>query len=181
MTFLSRTAYAKSKGWSRQYVGKLAQNGRLIETADGLVDVDATEQFLGITSDPSRRPASTSAQNSPISHVIEPVNPPEPPSMVVGYQQSKARLALAQARLAETTLLETNKSLVDVAVVDAAAFAAGRMLRDLILSLPTQIAPELSGMSDPWEIEKYLVASLRRVLDDAASMTAADFDNAIHS
>ena len=181
MTFLSRTAYAQSKGWSRQYVGKLALSGRLVETAEGLVDVDATEQFLSITSDPSKRSTKLPAQSGSGSREFEPAVQTEQPSNPIGYQQSKARLALAQAMLAETTLLETNKSLVKVSVVDAASFAAGRMIRDLILTLPTQLAPELAAMSDPWEIERYLVSALRRVLDDAASMTTADFEHAIHS
>ncbi|WP_095162648.1 hypothetical protein [Pseudomonas sp. Irchel 3F5] len=181
MTFLTRTEYAKSKNWSRQYVGKLVQQGRLILSADGLVDVDASEQYLAMTGDPSRR-----GTNEQVSLVV-PTQPaqqtaiPPQPTAAPGYQQSKARLALAQAELTETNLRKTNGLLVEVAVVDEAAFAAGRMLRDLVLSLPAQLAPEISAMSDPWQIERHLAAALRRVLDDAASMTAADFDHAIHS
>lgn len=178
MTFLTRTEYAKSKSWSRQYVGKLVQQGRLILTADGLVDVDASEQYLAMTGDPSRRTA-----NEHVAPAVPtpPAQHPQQPMSAPGYQQSKARLALAQAELTETNLRKTNGSLVEVAIVDEAAFSAGRMIRDLVLSLPTQLAPELSAMSDPWQIERHLAAALRRVLDDAASMTAADFEHAIHS
>lgn len=181
MTFLSRTEYAKSKSWSRQYVGKLVQQGRLVLTAEGLVDVDASEQYLVMTGDPSKRSATAQVLSADPSPPVQmPTSQPQsltPP----GYQQARARLAQAQAELAETNVRQTNGLLVEVDVVDAAAFAAGRMLRDLILSLPTQLAPELSAMSNPWQIEKHLAAALRRVLDDAASMTAADFEHAIHS
>lgn len=181
MTYLTRTEYAKSKKWSRQYVGKLVQQGRLILTEAGLVDVDASEQYLAMTSDPGRR--NTNPQVIPVA----PLQPPQqltsapPPVVSPGYQQAKARLALAQAELTETNLRKTNGTLVEVEVVDKAAFAAGRMIRDQVLSLPAQLAPELSAMSDTWQIERMLATALRRVLDDAASMTAAEFEQAIHS
>jgi len=181
MTFLTRSEFAKSKNWSRQYVGKLAQQGRLIYAADGLVDVDATEQYLAMTADPARRGAGESLSADVTTQAAQPVVSHSQPTGASGYQHAKTRLALAQAETAETSLRVTNGLLVDVSVVDEAAFSAGRMLRDLILSLPAQLAPELSIISDPWQIERHLAAALRRVLDDAASMTAADFNHAIHS
>ena len=63
--------------------------------------------------------------------------------------------------------------------VESAAFAAGRMLRDAALGLPTQIAPELANLTDPFEIEMKLRNALRRVFEDAARMTADDLDKAM--
>ncbi|MGM7284486.1 hypothetical protein ABRY74_21820 [Pseudomonas guariconensis] len=180
MTYLTRTDYAKSKNWSRQYVGKLVQQGRLILTDDGLVDVDASEQYLAMTSDPGRRNSNTAAPVVPAQSSPQSV-PMSPPIVSPGYQQAKARLALAQAELTETNLRKANGTLVEVDVVDEAAFAAGRMIRDQVLALPAQLAPELSAMTDPWQVERTLASALRRVLDDAASMTAAEFGHAIHS
>ncbi|KPM60205.1 hypothetical protein H4C81_09820 [Pseudomonas monteilii] len=181
MTYLTRTDYAKSKNWSRQYVGKLVQQGRLVLTDDGLVDVDASEQYLAMTSDPGRR--NTNAAAIPIVSTQaspQPV-PMSSPIISPGYQQAKARLALAQAELTETNLRKANGTLVEVDVVDGAAFAAGRMIRDQILALPAQLAPELSAMTDSWQVERTLASALRRVLDDAAAMVAAEFEHAIHS
>ncbi|MGY3296753.1 hypothetical protein ACVWY1_001174 [Pseudomonas sp. TE6288] len=181
MTYLTRTEYAKSKSWSRQYVGKLVQQGRLILTADGLVDVDASEQYLAMTSEPGRR--NSNVEPAPVPPAAVPPRTAEVQHQVVhpGYQQSKARLALAQAELTETNLRKTNGALVEVEVVDQAAFSAGRMIRDQVLALPAQLAPEISAISDPWQIERIIASALRRVLDDAASMTAAEFEQAIHS
>lgn len=181
MAFLSQSEYAKSKSWSRQYVGKLAGQGRLVMTADGLVDVDASEQYLAMTADPAKRSATVRGASGSLSQPQTQMVMPQQLPVVPGYQQARSRLAEAQAELAETAVREKNGSLVAVDVVDVAAFAAGRMLRDQILSLPAQLAPELSVLSDPWQIEKHLAAALRRVLDDTASMTAADFEYAIHS
>ncbi|MFW3895929.1 hypothetical protein [Pseudomonas bharatica] len=181
MTFLSRSEYAKSKGWSRQYVGKLVSQARLVITEAGLVDVDASEQYLAMTADPAKRSPKTSGAQREAQPAPPETAPPSMLPVVPGYQHARARLAQAQAALAETTVREKNGELVSVEVVDAAAFAAGRMLRDQILSLPAQLAPELSALSDPWQIEKHLAGALRRVLDDVASMTASDFQNAIYS
>lgn len=179
MTFLTRTEYAKSKNWSRQYVGKLVQQGRLILTEGGLVDVDASEQFLAMTSEPGRR--NTNGHTVAVSPALPQLSPETAhPVAHQGYQQAKARLALAQAELTETNLRKANGALVEVDIVDQAAFAAGRMIRDQVLALPAQLAPEVSAISDTWEIERIIASALRRALDDAASMSAAEFEQAIH-
>ncbi|MEF9673269.1 hypothetical protein QNM99_17900 [Pseudomonas sp. PCH446] len=75
MTVLSRTEYAASKGWSRQYVGKLAKQGRLIFNPDGKVDVEATDQYLEMTGDPAR--SNAGARIAPA--IVTPVQQIEPP------------------------------------------------------------------------------------------------------
>lgn len=183
MTILSRTEYAASKGWSRQYVGKLVQRGRLVLTLDGKVDVEASEQFLAMTSDPSR--SNTNGQVALVAGQIErePAFPHTSagalPTAAPDYQKARTRLALAQAEKAETEVRQTNGELVERAVVDEAAFASGRMVRDLLLGLPPKLAPELSAMNDPWDIEKYLMNELRRALEDAERIGSQDFIHAV--
>ncbi|TWD49485.1 hypothetical protein [Pseudomonas sp. SJZ131] len=185
MTILTRTEYAVSKGWSRQYVGKLAQLGRLVLTMDGKVDVEASDQYLAMTSDPSR---SNSLGNTPLviaSQERDPVFPPASldatPMAAPDYQKARTRLALAQAEKAEGEVLKANGELVERVVVDEAAFASGRMVRDLILALPPKLAPELSAMNDPWDIEKHLMKELRGVLEDAERISTEDFIHALTS
>jgi len=183
MTILSRTEYANSKGWSRQYVGKLVQRGRLVLTLDGKVDVEASEQYLAMTSDPSR---SNSLGKVPLvlgHQEPEPLFPHASPAAIStaapDYQKARTRLALAQAEKAETEVLQASGELVERAVVDEAAFASGRMVRDLLLALPPQLAPELSAMNDPWDIEKYLMKELRSALEDAERIATEDFIHAV--
>lgn len=183
MTILSRTEYAVSKGWSRQYVGKLVQRGRLVLTLDGKVDVEASEQYLAMTSDPSR---SNSLGNTPLvigPQEREPAFPPASlgaiPTAAPDYQKARTRLALAQAEKAESEVLKANGELVERSVVDEAAFASGRMVRDLLLALPPKLAPELSAMNDPWDIEKHLMKELRGVLEDAERISTEDFIHAV--
>lgn len=183
MTILSRTEYAASKGWSRQYVGKLVQRGRLVLTLDGKVDVEASEQFLAMTSDPSR--SNTNGQVSLVAGQIErePAFPHTStgslPTAAPDYQKARTRLALAQAEKAEAEVRQANGELVERSVVDEAAFASGRIVRDLLLSLPPKLAPELSAMTDTWDIEKHLMNELRRALEDAERIGNQDFIHAV--
>jgi hypothetical protein len=182
MTILSRTEYAASKGWSRQYVGKLVKQGRLV-LADGKVDVEASEQYLAMTSDPAR-----SNSNARIPLVIgssessfEPAHAHlnALPKAAPDYQKARTRLALAQAERAESDLLKVNGALVERTIVDEAAFASGRMTRDLLMGLPPKLAPVLSAMSCAWDIEKHLAAEIRQALEDAERLSAEDFIRAV--
>ena len=183
MTVLSRTEYAASKGWSRQYVGKLAKQGRLIYASDGRVDVEATDQYLEMTGDPARSnggariapPAITSVQEieaAPSFHSPIPQAAPD-------YHRAKTRLALAQAERAEKDLQKISGDLVDRDVVDEAAFVSGRMTRDLLLSLPPKLAPVLSAMTSTWDIEKHLLSEIRQALEEAERLSTEDFDHAL--
>jgi hypothetical protein len=184
MTILSRTEYAASKGWSRQYVGKLVQQERLVLTLNGKVGVEASEEYLAMTSDPAR---SKTTRSTPVVIGVSEAGFEAPPATQMGaipkaapdFQKARTRLALAQAVKVKNELLKDNGTLVERSVVDEAAFAAGRMTRDLLMGLPAKLAPELSAMSNTWDIEKYLAAKLRGALADAESMSAENFIQAV--
>ncbi|MFC2974720.1 terminase small subunit [Azotobacter bryophylli] len=192
MMTLSRTEFAASRGWSRQYVGKLAKQGRLVLTADGKVDVAATEALLQRTADPSKAGVADRHQRERVERGVTahlapaapPLDPPPPPAgndgEAIDFQKARARREHYLARLAENESRKSDGELVERAVVENAAFATGRMLRDLLLGLPKQISAELAAVSDPWELERQLTAGLRRVLEDAQRLSAADLEHAIN-
>lgn len=191
MEILSRTEFAASRGWSRQYVGKLAKQGRLVLTADGKVDVAATEALLERSADPSKTGVAERHQRERIERGVTvhlaPTAPPLDPPPEVGeagkepdFQKARARREHFLARLAENEARKSDGELVERAKVEQAAFAAGRLLRDLLLGLPKQISAELSAITDPWEVERRLTAGLRRVLEDAQRLSAADLEQIIH-
>ncbi|WP_122429376.1 terminase small subunit [Pseudomonas viridiflava] len=184
MAFLTRKEYGELKGWSKQHISKLILNNRLVLNENELIDVDASEQFLAMTRDPSK--AGVSARHADDKLRMEQVAPLIIPQAAVpaqpvipDYQRSRARREHAQAEQIETQVRKENGALVESAVVDKAAFEAGRMLRDLLLGMPPQIASELVAMTDPWEIEKHLTAAIRRTLEDAQRMAASDLSRAL--
>ena len=188
-TLLSKSAFAERQGWSPSYVTKLAKQGRLITSDDGrLVDVEKTLALLKRTSDPAKESVRQHHQAARTErHVGSHTRPTAPAGEDSGgsgaadpaYWSAKARREAALADLAEHELAVKRGEYVERRRVESAAFAAGRMLRDAALGLPTQIAPELANLTDPFEIEMKLRNALRRVFEDAARMTADDLDKAM--
>jgi hypothetical protein len=189
MIALSKSEFAAHKGWSKPYVSKLAKQGRLAMTADGKVDVAATEALLQRTADPSKTGVAERHQRERIergvtAHLTPNALPLDPPPSVdenegIDFQKARARREHYLARLAENEARKSDGELVEREAVESAAFATGRLLRDLLLGLPKQIGAELAAISDPWEVERRLTAGLRRVLEDANRLSAADLEHAI--
>ncbi|MGW8465794.1 terminase small subunit [Pseudomonas sp. CLCA07] len=190
MTALSKAEFATRQGWSKPYVSKLAKTGRLVLMADGMVDVEATDRLLFSTSDPSKAnmaarhereriqrrpegqppaPSIEYGSSPPVSH-----QEPLPGEGIPDFQESRAFREFYESRLSESEFHKTRGAHVELEAVKAAAYTTGRMLRDLLLGMPPQLAPELAAMSDHWQIEKHLTAALRRVLEDAERMSSAD-------
>lgn len=188
MIALSKSEFAAHKGWSKPYVSKLAKQGRLAMTADGKVDVAATEALLQRTADPSKTGVAERHQRERVergvtAHLIPTAppleSPPDSEDEGIDFQKARARREHYLARLAENEARKSDGELVEREAVENAAFATGRLLRDLLLGLPKQISAELAAISDPWELERRLTAGLRRVLEDANRLSAADLEHAI--
>lgn len=185
--FLSRSEFASAQGWSPSYVTKLGKQGRLILDAEGKrVDVSATLAGLKRTEDPGKEAVrQRHAEGRTDKHVGAHVRPDAPADEVntgaadPQYWNNKARREGALAELAELELAKKRGELVDRARVESAAFAIGRMLRDAVLGLPTQLAPALVSMTDAFEVETKLRAALRQVFEDTVKLTADDLDKAM--
>ena len=176
---LSRTEYAAARGWSRQYVGKLAKQGRLVIGPDGKsVYVEATDSLLAGTADPSKAAVAERHQQGRVEKGVHahltPAAEPLPTSSAPDYQKARAHREYYLSKLAEDEFLKGRGELVERKAVDTAAFNTARVLRDLILGLPPKIAGELIAITDPWEMERKLTELLRGVLEDAASLVQLD-------
>lgn len=190
--YLTKSAFAAHRGVSPGYVTKLKEQGRLIMAPDGKrVDVAATEALLQRTADPSKTGVADRHQRERVergvtAHLAPAAPPLDPPPAVdddgeaIDFQKARARREHFLARLAENESRKSDGELVERAAVENAAFAIGRMLRDLLLGLPKQISAELAAITDPWELERQLTAGLRRVLEDAQRLSAADLEHAIN-
>lgn len=92
---------------------------------------------------------------------------------------AKTRRELAEAQKAEIQLLELAGKLVSRDRVEAAAFSAGRMVRDMLLTVPQKLAGELIEQSDPVIIENMIRKQLRSVLEELARQTTTVLEEAI--
>ena len=184
MTTVTKAEYAQRQGWSKAYVSKLAKNGRLVLDTDGMVEVEATDRRLLDTADPSKTNIAARHERERAergSELPTPAVPLDHPSGedIPDFQQSRAFREYFDSRLAESEYYKDRGAHVELAAVKRAAYSTGRTLRDLLLGMPPQLAPELAAMSDHWEIERHLTAALRRVLEDAERMSSADLTQAL--
>lgn len=195
MTVMKKSEYADSRGWSRAYVSKLGKAGRLVLSDCGkLVDAEATDMLLAETADPSKAGVAERHQQDRIDkHVgdlVKPAAPTTPASpsqpkdkgtTVDGhnFQNARAKREHFLAALAENEFRLSQGQLAVVDDIRRAGYSTARMLRDLLLGMPRQIAAELAAVNDPWELERKLTEELRRVLADAERISASDLENAI--
>ncbi|VVO65821.1 hypothetical protein PS876_01047 [Pseudomonas fluorescens] len=193
-TYLSKSAFAARLGRSPSYITWLKDNNRLVLSPNGKqVDVHATEALIRDTADPSKAAVAERHQQdriqrdvySQLSSQAEPTSTAAPPLTIThagqlpDFQKARALREHNLAQLAEIELHKAKGSLVALSAVQSGAYNAGRMLRDQLLGMPPQLAPELASMTDPWEIEKHLTAAIRRSLEDAERMSSADLEHAL--
>ncbi|AZE04182.1 terminase small subunit [Pseudomonas chlororaphis] len=194
--FLSKSAFAARLGRAPSYITWLKNNNRLVLTDDGkLVDVLASEALIRDTADPSKTAVADRHQQERIQRDVygqlstsaEPTSTAAPPPAITpagqlpDFQKARALREHNLAQLAEIELHKARGSLVVMKAVETGAYNAGRLLRDQLLGMPPQLAPELAAMTDPWEIEKHLTAALRRSLEDAERLSSADLEHDLTS
>jgi hypothetical protein len=194
-TYLSKSAFAARIGRSPSYITWLKDNNRLVLSPDGKkVDVLATEALIVETADPSKAAVSARHQqarierdvHSQLSPLAEPTSTAAPQPMATAgkpadFQKARAHREYYLAQLAEMEFHKAQGSMVEIVAVQSGAYNAGRMLRDTLLGMPPQLAPELAAMTDPWEIERRLTAALRTRLEEASRMSAEDFGRTLET
>ncbi|TWR92124.1 terminase small subunit [Pseudomonas saxonica] len=194
--FLSKSAFAAHIGKAPSYITWLKDNNRLVLSDDGKrVNVDATVALIRDTADPSKAAVAARHQadrvqrdvTSQLSPLVE-----STPSMAAlqpaigpagkqpDFQKARAHREYYLAQLAEAEFHKVQGSQVELEAVKTGAFNAGRLLRDQLLGMPPQLAPELAAMTDPWEIERRLTAAIRASLEDAERMSSADLVHALN-
>ena len=181
--FLSRSAFAAAQGWSPSYVTKLSHQGRLVlcPEDEGLINVEATLAGLLASGNPGK--AYVRRYHADVrtkKHVTDQIQPDvaadeKPPANAdPKYWDAKARRENTLGKLAEIELAKQEGRLVDRIEVEQMAYASARMLRDVVLGLPTRLAPELATLTDAFQIEVRMRDELRQIFTDMAKMTADD-------
>ena len=193
-TYLSKSAFAARLGRSPSYITWLKDNNRLVLSPNGKqVDVHATEALIRDTADPSKVAVAERHQQdriqrdvySQLSPLTEPTSTAAPPQLMPSdgkhpdYQKSRALREHNMAKLAEIELGKAQGSLVSREAVETGAYDAGRLLRDQLFGPLPQLSYDLAAMTDPWQIEKHLTATIRRTLEEAERLSSADLDHVL--
>lgn len=191
--FLSKSAFAARIGRTPSYITWLKDNQRLVLSPNGKqVDVLATEALILETADPSKVAVAARHQQdriqrdvySQLSPLVEPTTTAAPRFSAIGekhpdFQKARALREHNMAQLAEIELHKAQGSLVDRIAVETGAYNAGRLLRDQLFGPLPQLSHDLAVMTDPWQIEKHLTATIRRTLEEAERLSSADLEHAL--
>jgi hypothetical protein len=195
--FLSKSAFAAYIGKAPSYITWLRKNNRLVLSADERqVNVEETIALIRETADPAKAAVTARHQEarvqrdvtSQLSPMVESTPILAAPQPAIGpagkqpdFQKARAHREYYLAQLAEAEFHKVQGSQVELEAVKTGAFSAGRLLRDQLLGMPPQLAPELAAMTDPWEIERRLTAAIRASLEDAERMSSADLVHALNN
>jgi hypothetical protein len=145
---VTQAAFARLKGWDRSTVSQYAKTGRIVLTASGSVDVDASEERLAESADPSKegvRERHRRDRNRKGARGIE-----TEPNDTTWHLLQKARAQAEQHRAALLKLEREEKEglVCDAEAVRKASFNTSRPAMSAIMSLRFRIDPLLAGEAD---------------------------------
>ena len=124
---VSKSEFARLNGWSKAYVTKLKDEGRLVLTDDGK-QVKVAESLALI-------------QETTRAH--ERASPPAVPTAIQSLEEEGRRLDNRRKKLELAKSLEL---VVDVADVNARVAEAGTLLRRRLEAWPHRLAPQLAAL-----------------------------------
>lgn len=153
--------FARLQDWSPSYVTKLKADGRLVLTADGKVDVEASVARIKETEDPNRD--DVRARHAKAREGGAPASPPVTDRVGQTFAASRAVKEKYLALTAEAEYRRMIGNLVETATVRAAGAEAGTVLRATLENLPDNLAVVLAD-GDP-ERERRIHARLVEHID----------------
>ena len=159
---VTQAEYARIRGVSRAAVKKAVDSKR-ITLIDGKIDPEVADIQWTRNTHPEQAARANSGKGR---------NEPEGPAGETSeYWLIKIRRERAEALKIEMQLEEMCGKLVERAKVEAAAYQVGRLLRDMILSVPGKLAGELAVVTEPLLVESRMREELRKVLNEITRLT----------
>lgn len=150
MTTATQAEFARQRGVARSYITALKSAGRLVMTADGLVDVEASLAKIEATRDPNRddvaaRHAQARGETAP------PADAAPLPEIVaeddhdISYQAARTIKERYAAKTAKLDYERAAGLMIDRAAVAAAIEDLLTTMRQAMEQQPHRLAPELLG------------------------------------
>ncbi len=154
----TQSEFAAANGWSKSYVTKLKQEGRLVLTPAGLVDFPASLDSIKATSGAPER-AAPAVQGKVYSEAVD-------------------RKAYAEGELAMIRLQQELKKLLSAEEVFSVLDDAGTLIRTMVEGWRDRLPPQLAALGgDESRIEAFMRSEcdyLLRRLSEKLAMGAAE-------
>lgn len=162
---MTQAEYAAHRGVQRSYITRLKQEGRLVMTPDGRVDVAASDTRIGATADPNRDDVASRHQ---AARTGSSGTAPAADGVGNSYQAARAVKERFLALEAKRAYEEAMGLLRDGREVEAVVATAMTELRQRLESLASTTAPELAAMTDEGRVRAYLRDEINHALESAA-------------
>lgn len=165
MTIMTQAEFAREIGVAKSYISKLKDADRLIMTADGKVDVEASKGRIAETADPNRDDVSLKWQKAreKLNQNEETTKQEESEN---SYQEARAEKERYAAKMARLEYEKAIGKVVDKAEVQAVVEDVITQFRQGLENLPYRLAPELVGL----DLDGIRAALKQEVFDSLAKM-----------
>lgn len=166
---ISKSEYAKARGWNRSYITKLSKKGLLVEV-DGKINVGATDKRIKEAQDPAREPFRKEVKGNGKVKATRKNTGPNQEAGDLSYNQARTERERIKAKREKIEYDLLIGKMVDSEEVRIAAFNRGRALRDAIFNIPDRISPILAAETDPRKVHQILFKELRVALEEQSNV-----------
>lgn len=142
---VTQSEFARLEGKARSYITALKNAGRLVLTADGKVDVEASRQKIAATSDPNRDDVSKRWSES--RKKPEAPTPSDDNKIGNSYQAARAVKEKFAAMTAKMEYERATGKLIEKNAVESAIEDVFSSLRNELERLPARLSADLVGKS----------------------------------
>jgi len=165
----SLAEFARRKGWHRSTATRRAQQGKLVLTEDGRVDVEASEARLTATSDPTKEGVrQRHARNRQSAGAGDTTKASPNDTTYELLTKHRAAAEYNRAELLRLELEEKEGRLVDADAVRKYAFGLARAARNALVHLRFRIDPLLAGETDRAKRMEVWDRETRAICDELA-------------
>lgn len=146
---VNKSELAKLIGKSKQYIGKIVKEGKLVFESDGKIDFEVAKKQL--------------ANNQ---ERVKPSNDIDPDNDNLNYYKTQTEKYKSQ--ITEIELQKKRGELLQAEDVKRDAYTVGKKLNNSLLSIPERISNILAVESDPLKIRNLLSEEIRLCLSEVS-------------
>lgn len=161
---LTESGLARQLGVSRQAVHELVKRGVLSKDKDGLIDFELAKHALMNRVRPSGKTAASLQEPAtpPTTQTPDASTEPE----ITSYHVAKTLREAAEAQIARLKLAEMQGEVIRSDAVRATWTARIVSARDVLLQIPSRLAPVLAAETNPTTVAILLEDEIGRAMDE---------------
>ena len=170
---ITQAEWARRRGFSRQYVGRLVKRG-VVRLDDGKLDPEEADAALAALREPARQPRRTAGSRAEHSRRQPtdsstgggPISVPQGGDLPTLLLKTRIKSEVERARLLEIKAKVEAGKYVDADEVKVAAFNRARIVRDALLSIPDRLAAVLAAETETPKVHALIAAEIRQALEE---------------